>query len=62
MVNMGYVWMGAAAIGLVLLVMLAAIELAEYRVAVRSHNLDVIYKMMTCDDLLLPGDTNVAAC
>ncbi len=40
----------------------AAIELAEYGVAVRSHNLNIIYKSSTCDDLPLKGDTNVAAC
>jgi len=27
-----------------------------------SHNLDAFYKSLTCDDLPLKGDTNVAAC
>ena len=52
----------AAAIAAGCLVLLAGIELAQYRVAVRSHNLDVFYKSLTCDDLPLKGDTNVTAC
>ncbi|MEX1997645.1 MAG: hypothetical protein WEA04_03140 [Candidatus Andersenbacteria bacterium] len=32
------------------------------QVAIRNHNLDVFYKSLTCDDLPLKGDTNVAAC
>ncbi len=42
-------------VGVVAVVIVASIELAEYRVAVRSHNLNVFYKSLTCD-------TNVAAC
>ena len=48
----------AAAVAAGCLVLLAGIELAQYRVAVRSHNLDVFYKSLTCDDL----PTDVKAC
>ncbi len=42
-------------VGVVAVVIVAAIDLAEYLVAVRSHNLNVFYKSLTCDP-------NVAAC
>jgi hypothetical protein len=32
------------------------------QVAIRSHNLEVFYKSMTCDDLPLKNETTVAAC
>ncbi len=31
-------------------------------VVVRSRNLNIIDKSLTCEDLPLKGDTNVAAC
>ena len=34
----------------------------EHQVAVRTHNLDVFYKSLTCGDLPLGSDTNEAAC
>ena len=42
-------------VGVVAVVIVAAIDLAEYLVAVRSHNLNVFYKS-------LASDPNVAAC
>jgi hypothetical protein len=34
----------------------------DRQIQIRSHNLDVFYKSLTCDDLPLKGDTNVEAC
>lgn len=34
----------------------------DRQVAIRSHNLDVFYKSLTCDDLPIAGDSSVAEC
>ncbi len=38
------------------------LEYREHQVSVRSHNLDVFYKSLTCGDLPLGSGTNEAAC
>ncbi len=38
------------------------LQFQQHEVAVRSHNLDVFYKSLTCGDLPLGSDTNEAAC
>ncbi len=48
--------------GLLVLVLLVWVNTWRYDVAVRSHNLDVFYKSLTCGDLPLQGDTNEDAC
>ncbi len=55
-----WIMLAAAAVGLY-----AAsvwLDYREHQVAVRSHNLDVFYKSLTCGDLPLGSDTNEAAC
>ena len=53
----------ALAVGAVALLAVGVfVEYRQGQTAVRAHNLDVFYKSLTCDDLPLKSDTNVAAC
>src|SRR3989344_1020208 len=51
---------GIFATGLVLASLYSAY--LDRQVAIRSHNLDVFYKSLTCDDLPIQGDSSVDAC
>ncbi len=55
-------WMMLAAIAGGLFAVSVWVGFREHQVAVRSHNLDVFYKSLTCGDLPLGSDTNEAAC
>ena len=48
--------------GLLVFVLLVWVNTWRYDVAVRSHNLDVFYKSLTCDDLPIGDGLNTAAC
>ncbi len=52
--------LAAAAVGL--FAVSVWVDYREHQVAVRSHNLNVFYKSLTCGDLPLGSDTNEAAC
>ena len=51
-----------AAIAVGLFAVSVWLDYHEHQVAVRSHNLNVFYKSLTCGDLPLGSDTNEAAC
>ena len=48
--------------GLLVLVLLVWVNTWRYDVAVRSHNLEVFYKSLTCDDLPIGHGSKTAAC
>ena len=62
MIDRRDVWLVLAVAAVVLYGISVLMQYRLHEVAVRSHNLDVFYKSLTCDDLPLKGDTNVAAC